>query len=266
MSIASAEDPRLAELAANLAAVRRRISAACTACGRDVEEVTLVAVTKTFPAADVRRLAELGLVDVGESRDQEARPKVTELADLALRWHFVGRLQRNKARSVAGYAHLVHAVDRPELLVALEQTATDQVATDQATTAQAGGQRPDRPLAVLIQVNLDPDPEHAPTPDQTRTASRGGAAPAEVAALADAAAGCQHLRLAGLMAIAPRAGDPDRAFARLAEVAARVRAEHPAATVLSAGMSGDLEAAIRHGATHLRVGTALLGSRATLVR
>jgi PLP dependent protein len=264
---AASGDPRTAELEANLAAVRGRITAACQACGRSSEEVTLIAVAKTFPAADIRRLAALGLADFGENRDQEAGRKVTELADLRLRWHFVGRLQRNKARSVARYAHLVHAVDRPELLLALDQAAAElskpsrPAAGGPATDRAAAGQAPargDQPLAVLVQVNLDPSPE--------RAARRGGAAPAAVPALADAAARCRHLRLAGLMAIAPRDGDPDRAFARLAELAAGVRTNHPAATILSAGMSSDLEAAIRHGATHVRVGTALLGSRAYPVR
>jgi uncharacterized pyridoxal phosphate-containing UPF0001 family protein len=264
-------DRRTAELEANLAAVRRRVAVACQDCGRSTEEITLIAVTKTFPAADVRRLAGLGLADFGENRDQEARGKVVELADLRLRWHFVGRLQRNKARSVARYAHLVHAVDRLELLRALDRAAADLSEADQragvpgtvgaaadVAVADRASTRGEQPLAVLIQVNLDTSPE--------RAAQRGGVAPAAVPALTDVAAGCPHLRLAGLMAVAPLDGDPDPAFARLAELAARVRADHPAATVLSAGMSGDLEVAIRHGATHARVGTALLGVRTALVR
>jgi hypothetical protein len=146
-------DPRSGELAGNLAAVWDRIAAACAAAGRRPEEITLIAVTKTFPARDVRRLAALGITDVGENRDQEARAKTAELADLAgLRWHFVGRLQRNKVNHVVGYADVVHAVDRPELVTALAAAA--------ARTRQ-------RPLDALVQVNLDTDPDEA--------ARRGGA-------------------------------------------------------------------------------------------
>jgi len=226
---------RRAELAANLVEVRRRIADACVAAGRDSDEVTLVAVTKTWPAADVRLLAYLGVTDVGENRDQEARPKHDECADLGLRWHFVGRLQRNKVRSVAGYADVVHSVDRPELVDALAAAAAD---------------RRDR-LTVLVQVSLDVPPGDG----------RGGVAPDLVPALARRISE-SGLRLGGVMAVAPPAEDPDAAFARLADIAAKLRATHPSATVLSAGMSGDLEAAIRHGATHVRIGTALLGRRA----
>ncbi|MBV9290940.1 MAG: YggS family pyridoxal phosphate-dependent enzyme [Frankiales bacterium] len=226
---------RRAELAANLDEVRRRIAVACAAAGRSADEVTLVAVTKTWPAADVRLLADLGVTDVGENRDQEARPKHDACADLALRWHFVGRLQRNKVRSVAGYADVIHSVDRPELVNSL---------------AAAAGDGPERPI-VLVQVSLDLPP----------TEGRGGAPPERVLALARRVSE-SGLRLGGLMAVAPMAEQPDAAFARLADIAAKLRADHPSATVLSAGMSGDLEAAIRHGATHVRIGTALLGRRA----
>lgn len=238
-----AADPRTAQIAANLAAVRARIAAACAAVGRDPGGVTLIAVTKTFGPEDARRLVELGVTDLGENRDQEARPKVAALAadtlPAAVRWHFIGRLQRNKCRSVAGYAGWVHTVDRPELAEALA----------------AAARRAGRPaLDVLIQVSLDGDP------------ARGGVVPAELAPLAAAVAAAEPLRLRGVMAVAPQRADPDAAFARLAEVAASLRADHPAAVAISAGMSGDLEAAIRHGATHVRLGTALLGGRTPMVR
>ncbi|HSV64320.1 MAG TPA: YggS family pyridoxal phosphate-dependent enzyme [Mycobacteriales bacterium] len=232
---------RSAELAANLAAVRHRIAAACAAAGRTPAEVVLITVTKTFPAADVRLLAGLGLSEFGESRDAEARAKAAELAGLPIRWHFVGQVQTNKAGSVARYADVVHSVDRPELVTALDRGAAAHR---------------DRPLDVLLQVSLDSAP----------AAGRGGADPAAVPALADRVEAAKHLGLAGLMAVAPLGADPGPAFARLAELAAALRADHPAATVLSAGMSGDLEAAVRHGATHVRVGTALLGGRSGLVR
>jgi pyridoxal phosphate enzyme (YggS family) len=176
---------------------------------------------------------------VGENRDQEAAGKAAELADLAVRWHFLGQLQRNKARSVAGYAAMVHSVDRPELAAAL------------ATAVRRSGRGP---LDVLIQVSLDGE------------TARGGVAPDGAGALAATVDGTPELRLAGVMAVAPLGADPGPAFARLAEVAAEVRAGHPAARVISAGMSGDLDAAIRHGATHVRIGTALLGGRAPMVR
>lgn len=197
--------------------------------------MTLVAVTKTHTAADVRTLAALGVFDVGESRDQEARGKILQLTDvMGLRWHFVGRLQRKKAKTVAGYAHAVHSVDRPELIPLL------------AAGVDAAG-RP--PLEVFVQVSLDGDPE------------RGGAHPDTVQALADAVAQTPELILKGLMAVAPTSVEPDAAFAQLAELAADIRERHPEATSLSAGMSHDMEAAIRNGATHLRIGTALLGRR-----
>jgi pyridoxal phosphate enzyme (YggS family) len=236
-------DSREVELAANLATVRERIAAACAAAGRPPDEVTLVAVTKTYPAADVVRLAALGVPDIGENRDQEAAPKAAEVAAAGarVRWHFVGRLQRNKARSVAGYADLVHSVDSVRLARALAEAAQD---------------RPE-PLGVLVQVSLDGD------------ASRGGAVPGgpedvDVDRVADAVAAAGSLALRGVMAVAPMDWEPAVAFARLADVARRLRQRYPGAAVISAGMSGDLEAAVEHGATHLRIGAALLGNRAPL--
>ena len=238
---AGGDDRRRAELVGALGAVRSRIAAACDAAGRDPRSVTLIAVTKTYPASDVAALAGLGVLDIGENRDQEARAKVRELAEVPgppapLRWHLIGRLQTNKARSVASYAHAVHSVDRAKLVTAL----ADAVAQRRGAT----------PLEVFVQVSLDADPD------------RGGAVPDEVPELADAVAARPELRLRGLMAVPPLDSDPDAAFGRLAELAAQVRSRHPGADALSAGMSGDLEAAIRHGSTHVRVGTALLGPRA----
>jgi len=230
------EGERRAEIAAGLADVRRRIADACAAAGRDAAEITLIGVTKTFPASDVRLLAGLGVTDVGENRDTEAAPKARACADLPLTWHYVGQLQTNKARSVAGYAHVVHSVDRARLVTALAREA-----------GRAG-----RALTCLVQVNLDPDPEPG----------RGGALPVDVPALADAIAGAGPLRLGGVMAVAPLGADPLEAFTRLAVVARDTRERHPEAEIVSAGMSGDLEQAIRCGATHIRVGTALLGKRA----
>lgn len=224
---------RAAEVAANLAGVRDRIAQACRRSGRAPSEVSLVAVTKTFPASDVRLLATLGVRDIGESRDQEAREKAAACADLGLSWHFVGQLQTNKARSVATYASVVHSVDRLPLVTALDKAS-----------AAAG-----RTLRCLVQVSLDDRP------------GRGGAAPADVGALADAIADATALELGGVMAVAPREAHPEPAFARLADIAAEVRSRHAGATWVSAGMSDDLEAAVAAGATHVRVGRGLLGVR-----
>lgn len=235
-------EERRAEIAAGLAHVEDRISAACAAAGRDRAEVSLVAVTKTFPASDVAHLAALGLRDMGENRAADAAAKVEQCRAAGLTglvWHFVGQLQTNKAAVVAGCADVVHSVDRERLVRALDRAAGD-----------AG-----RRLRCLVQVDLA---------DQPDDAARGGARPAEVPPLADALGAAEHLDLAGVMAVAPLDGDPGEAFGRLAQVAEVLRRDHPDAVVVSAGMSGDLEAAVRHGATHLRVGTALLGSRPSL--
>jgi PLP dependent protein len=226
---------RLAQLEGNLTAVRRTIAAACAEAGRDPAEVTLVAITKTFGEDDVRALAGLGVTTLGENRESELKAKAPATADLEIQWHFVGQLQSNKARSVARYADVIHSVDRESLVAALAKT--------------------DRPLRCLVQVAL--------SDDDGVIAPRGGVGPDGVLPLADLIADTPGLRLGGVMAVAPLGANPDRAFGQLAGIAGRLRAVHPDATWVSAGMSEDLEAAIRHGATHVRVGRALLGERAT---
>ena len=230
---------RGAEIAAGLAAVDERVQRACAAAGRSRAEVTVVVVTKTFPVADIRLLAELGVQDIGENRDQEAAPKAADCADLGLTWHFVGQLQTNKARSVARYASAVHSVDRPRLVDAL------------AAAAAAN----DRLVGCLVQVSLDDD--------RQRRLGRGGVSADQVVGLANRIAARSRLRLRGVMAVTPLDAEPAVAFDRLAGVAAAVRIRPPGATWISAGMSEDLEAAIAAGATHLRVGSAILGRRAT---
>lgn len=220
---------RIGELRANLAHLKDRIAAA----GRDPDDITIIAITKTFPAADVGLLAELGLTEFGENRDAEAKAKAAQFPDL--HWHFVGQLQRNKARSVATYADCIHSVDRLGLIQALDKAA-------------------DRDIEVLLQVGLE------------RTGERGGADPAELPALADAVNATARLKLRGLMAVAPLGKPPEPEFRRLADIAAEFRREYPDATMLSAGMTGDFETAIRFGATHLRIGTALLSRRPPIVR
>lgn len=240
----AAARPRGAELAQRLAAVLGRIDAACAAAGRAPGTVRLLPVTKFFPAADVAALYDLGRRAFGESREQEATAKVAELTPRftePVEWHMIGRLQRNKARAVARWAHTVQSVDSERLATALAGAAA---------AALDAGER-DTPLRVLVQVGLDTDP--AP--------GRGGVTPEELPALAERIAAAPELRLGGLMAIPPVDAEPDRAFERLAALHARLRADHPAATELSAGMSGDLESAVAHGSTCVRVGTALLGTR-----
>lgn len=241
-------------LAANLARVRERISAACRAAGRAPDSVRLVAVTKTYPASDVRILYRLGQREFGENRDRDAAAKAAALAadppTPGLRWHFIGQLQTNKARSVAGYADVVESVDRLRLVGPLD------------TAAERAG----RVIECLLQVNLDPEIEDGGGDGDGSAGSvlRGGARPADLARLADAVAERPNLRLAGLMAVAPLGSAPGPAFERLAALAAKLRGVHPEAVTLSAGMSGDLEAAVASGATHVRIGSALLGSRVPL--
>ncbi|MCX4535657.1 YggS family pyridoxal phosphate-dependent enzyme [Streptomyces sp. NBC_00841] len=232
---------RRTQLAANLAQVEERIASACIAAGRKREEVTLIVVTKTYPASDVRILHELGVRHVAENRDQDAAPKAAACADLSLTWHFVGQLQTNKVRSVASYADVVQSVDRVKLVTALSAAAV----------------RDGRELGCLIQVALDAE--------SGERGARGGVAPDGIDELAAAVEAAPGLRLDGLMTVAPLAGPYEgrqrAAFDRLMEFSSRLRGNHPAANMVSAGMSADLEEAIAAGATHVRVGTAVLGVR-----
>jgi pyridoxal phosphate enzyme (YggS family) len=230
----------VSRLEENLRAVQARITAAARAAGRAPDSVTLMAVSKTWPAVDVVTLAALGQRDFGENRAQELLAKAREVADLTslpVRWHFVGQLQRNKAAAVARLGAVVHSVDRASL----------------ARTLDRSGQGAGRAVEVLVQVDLGgPEGE---------AAARGGVRPEEVPALADLVAAAPGLSLRGLMAVAPRGRQAGPAFAVLAALAERVRADHPEAVEVSAGMSGDLEEAIAAGATIVRVGTAIFGDR-----
>ena len=248
MTRGDAGDPRTRLLADNLAATRDRIRRAATASGRDPESVTLIVVTKTYPADDVRRLVDLGVREFGENRVQEAAAKsdagavgenyaqevVHKLGGVphAFGVHFIGQLQTNKAAQAIRYADAIHTLDRAKLVAPLARASA---ATD-------------RHPAILIQVSLDGDP------------ARGGAPVADVPALVESALAA-GLALRGVMAVPPLGTDPARAFADLARIRERVLKQAPAATMMSAGMSADLEAAVAAGATHLRVGSAILGSR-----
>lgn len=238
---------RVIDITENLALVRHRVERACEAAGRESDSVHIIAVTKTRPAADARAAVAAGLRDVGENRAAELGEKARDCADNGLAapkviWHFIGQLQTNKARLVARWADVVHSVDRTRLARVLAER----------------GRESERELTALVQVNLDPDAVVG------TLGPRGGCHPQDVATVADFVAEQDGLRLGGIMAVAPppEAGvPPGDSFARLRELSARMQADHPAATMVSAGMSADLEAAVEHGATHLRIGAALLGDR-----
>ncbi len=257
----SLDDPRSVLLSERLDVVRHRITAATAAGpGADAVAPTLIVVTKFHPAADVLRLHRLGVADVGENRDQEASAKAVEVAesldsgDTGPRWHFIVQLQSNKAKSVATYAHSVHSIDRPSLVKALGKA----MAVAQQETGRAN-------LACYIQVDLSgayPELADAVAGDAAGAPSgRGGLTPSDIMKTADLIAGTGGLDLAGVMAVAPLGVVPEPAFELLAQISANLVAQHPAATGISAGMSHDLEAALACGATHLRVGSDILGPR-----
>ncbi len=253
----AAQGDRESELTHALAAVRSRLAAAAEAAGRNVSEIELLPITKFFPATDVAILSRLGCRAVGESREQEASAKVAEFARLRsaahrtdsrraglrpMQWHMVGQIQRNKARSLAQWAHTAHSIDSSRLVAALDRAVA---------AALAEGRRSD-PLRVYVQLSLDGD------------VSRGGidvTAPAAVDKVCAQVEAAKSLELIGLMGIPPLDGDPERAFDRLRSEHRRVLQSHPNALGLSAGMSNDLEIAVKHGSTCVRVGTALLGPR-----
>lgn len=234
---------RAGEIEAALGKVRERIDAACRDAGRAPSEVSLLPVTKFFPVSDARILYDLGCREFGESREQEATAKVAafeaEVTDPAVRWHMIGHLQRNKARAIARWAFAIHSVDSERLIGALGRAVT---------TAVEEGERSE-PLRVLLQVSLDGDPQ------------RGGAVAADLEFLADRVQSTPNLEFRGLMAVPPIGADPAVAFEELAKIHRELRRIHPEATDLSAGMTNDLEHAVRYGSTCVRVGTALLGSR-----
>ncbi len=235
----------------SLRGVQDRIDGACARYGRERDDVTLIVVTKFFPMSDVAELVQLGVRDVGESRDQEASVKIAELrSEMASASmptvHMVGQVQTKKARSIARYADVVHSIDRVKVVHALDRACA---------RAMEEGER-HTPLDVLVQVDLGEGSDDG----------RGGALPDQIVELADEVGRCASLRLRGVMAVAPaEAADDERAssaaFARLKECHQSVLAAHPGASWCSAGMSGDLEWAVAAGATHLRVGSAILGSR-----
>ena len=251
----SLDDSRTALLSERLAAVRGRIAAAVAAAKAAapavaVADPTLIVVTKFHPAADVLRLRSLGVSDVGENRDQEAGAKAAEVADASLRWHFIGQLQSNKAKSAVRYAHAVHSIDRASLVRAL----AGAMAGEQQETGRAN-------LECFLQLDLSGAYPGLAAQANHGPGGRGGLAPSDMAAMADRVASSAGLNLAGIMAVAPLGVAPEPAFELMARLSAELVAVHPEATGISAGMSHDLEAAIACGATHLRVGSDILGPR-----
>jgi pyridoxal phosphate enzyme (YggS family) len=234
------------DLAGALAQVRARVDAAAAAAGRNSEDIQLLPITKFFPATDVFILSNLGCDDFGESREQEASKKAAEVSNIVgakpIRWHMVGQIQRNKARSIAGWAYAAHSVDSPRVIDALARAAGE--ALDEGRRVE--------PLRVYIQISLDGDEK------------RGGVdvgEPGRVDEMCAAVAAARGLDFVGLMAIPPLGSDPGEAFARLETERDRLQRGYQQRLGLSAGMSSDLEAAIKHGSTCVRVGTALLGQR-----
>ena len=217
---------RKAEIARNLQEVKERINAAAKSVNRDPAEINLIVVTKTFPISDIEILRELGESNFGENRDQEAGPKA-EL--ISATWHFQGQIQSNKIKSICQWADVVHSISNEKEILKF-------------------GQSP-RKHQVFLQVSLDGQE------------GRGGASPAELSQLADLVNESNNLDLLGLMAVAPLGIEPMKAFADLAQINQGFVGQYPNSKFLSAGMSGDFETAIKYGATHIRVGSSILGSR-----
>lgn len=239
------EASRKDEIKTNLSNVQRRIDKAVEDAGSKVPQPELIVVTKFHPASDVQALYDLGVRDVGENRDPEGRKKAAELPD-DLRWHFIGQLQTNKAKFVARYADAVHSLDRVRLVHALDQA--------RANTGL-------EPLKVLVQVDLDPRPEQE---RPSGIGPRGGVAETQLHELVDAAMDAEHLELKGVMAVAPLGLDPTESFERLKQISQQFRERKQDADWVSAGMSGDLEQAVAASATHLRIGTDVLGQRGSV--
>ena len=218
---------RYDEIAHNLGTVQSQIDAAAKAAHRASDEITLIAVTKTFPISDVHILASLNIHHYGENRDGDAAPKAAAVAGT---WHFQGQIQSNKLKSIASWAQVIHSLDELRHIQALDKVAAHRI-------------------GVFLQVSLD------------GAQGRGGAQPSGLSELADAVMGSSHLDLMGLMAVAPLDVSSNEAFEKLGAIHSDFKASYPVAKYLSAGMSNDFESAIMHGATHIRVGSSILGSR-----
>ena len=218
---------RRGEITSNLQSVRDEISKAVASAGRSLEEITLIAVTKTFPASDVEILRDLGVTHFGENRDSDAAPKASTVAGT---WHFQGQIQSNKLKSITSWANVIHSLDEIRHFEVIEKSAP-------------------HPLDIFCQVSLD------------GSEGRGGVSEQKLYELAQAIEKSATHRLQGLMAVAPLGVDPSAAFSKLSAIHKAFMADFPKANKLSAGMSGDYKEAIAHGATHIRIGSSILGSR-----
>jgi pyridoxal phosphate enzyme (YggS family) len=214
------------EIAQNLQEVKERIKSAAKSVNRDPNEIQLIVVTKTFPISDIEILRDLGELNFGENRDQEAGPKAQTIPAT---WHFQGQIQSNKIKSICQWADVIHSISSEKEILKFAQSV--------------------RKHQVFLQVSLDGQ------------VGRGGASPADLAQLADLVNESNNLDLMGLMAVAPLGVEPDKAFTDLAQINQGFAGQFPNSKFLSAGMSGDFEAAIKNGATHIRVGSSILGSR-----
>ena len=217
---------RKAEIVQNLQEVKERIIGAANSVNRDPAEIQLIVVTKTFPISDIEILRELGETNFGENRDQEAGPKAEMISAT---WHFQGQIQSNKIKSICQWADVIHSISSEKEILKFAQS--------------------ERKHQLFLQVSLDGQE------------GRGGASRAELAQLADLVNESNNLELLGLMAVAPLGVEPEKAFADLAQINQGFASQFPNSKFLSAGMSGDFEAAIKYGATHIRVGSSILGSR-----
>ena len=219
---------RRAEISENLIEVKERILQAANASGRNPAEIQLIVVTKTFPTSDIEILRELGEINFGENRDQEAVPKA---AAISATWHFKGQIQTNKIKSISQWADVIHSISSAKEILKFAQSPRNH--------------------QIFLQVSLDGEP------------ARGGAMPSDLVELAELVDQSNNLELMGLMAVGPLGVEPEEAFSKLAEINQGFKSHFPNAKYLSAGMSGDFESAITHGATHIRVGSSILGSRST---
>ena len=226
---------RTEELTANWHSVQSSVASACDSAGRDPNDITIVAVTKTWPATDVDILATIGVTDVGENRDQEASGKKLQVTSENLRWHAIGQIQTNKVKSIVRWADVAHSIDRVELVTAFAKHL----------------EQLDTTMDVFVQVNLDEQPAEG----------RGGALPTDTMTLIESVLQTPQLQLLGVMGVAPLGGDVAKAFARLQEFSAKVISHAPEANKISAGMSDDYKIALKFGATHLRLGSLILGHR-----
>lgn len=221
---------RRADLSTSLADVRERAAQAARAAGRDLQDITLIAVTKTYPVSDVKILADLGIADFGENRSEEGLEKSLLVPGT---WHYQGQVQSRKLRDIASWADVIHSLDQLSHIEKLARICLDM----------------DKTLKIFIQLSLDGAPD------------RGGVLEEGLSQLAQSVENSEKLQLVGLMCVPPVEYEFEEAFTQIAEVGQRFRSNYPQAILLSAGMSSDFEEAIAHGATHIRVGSQILGSR-----